>query len=75
MHLIYYHMTKSDQSKEAKILGSLRAVAKMGKNSAQRDLAKRILQSNIIGPIVFVCPELGKWSTAGGLGVMVCAIP
>lgn len=24
-----------------------------------------------LGPIVFVTPELGKWSTVGGLGVMV----
>jgi starch synthase len=24
-----------------------------------------------LGPIVFMTPELGKWSTVGGLGVMV----
>ena len=24
-----------------------------------------------MGPIVFCTPELGKWSTVGGLGVMV----
>jgi len=24
-----------------------------------------------LGPIIFVTPELGKWSTVGGLGVMV----
>jgi len=24
-----------------------------------------------MGPIVFFTPELGRWSTAGGLGVMV----
>lgn len=33
--------------------------------------ARRLLLSNHIGPIVFVTPELGKWSTVGGLGVMV----
>ena len=33
--------------------------------------ARRLLLSNLIGPIVFVTPELGKWSTVGGLGVMV----
>jgi|LauGreDrversion4_2_1035121.scaffolds.fasta_scaffold100723_2 hypothetical protein len=30
-----------------------------------------IINSNILGPIVFVTPELGRWSTIGGLGVMV----
>ena len=34
-------------------------------------LARRLLLSNALGPIVFVTPELGKWSTVGGLGVMV----
>jgi glycogen synthase len=33
--------------------------------------SKRILWSNSISPVVFVTPELGKWSTVGGLGVMV----
>lgn len=33
--------------------------------------AKRLLWRNHLGPIVFVTPELGKWSTVGGLGVMV----
>lgn len=28
-------------------------------------------ESNILGPIVFCTPELGRWSTVGGLGVMV----
>lgn len=30
-----------------------------------------IFDANRLGPIVFSTPELGKWSTAGGLGVMV----
>ena len=33
--------------------------------------AKNIFDSNILGPICFVTPELGRWSTVGGLGVMV----
>ncbi|MEB3327593.1 MAG: glycogen/starch synthase, partial [Synechococcus sp.] len=33
--------------------------------------AKKLLASNALGPVVFITPELGKWSTAGGLGVMV----
>ena len=33
--------------------------------------AKDLFESNILGPICFVTPELGRWSTVGGLGVMV----
>ena len=33
--------------------------------------ADNIFHSNIIGPICFVTPELGRWSTIGGLGIMV----
>ena len=36
-----------------------------------RDSVEFIIQSNNLGPIVFVTPELGRWSTIGGLGVMV----
>ncbi len=31
-----------------------------------RALAKRILLNNKLGPVVFLAPELGKWSTVGG---------
>jgi len=34
-------------------------------------LARRVLWTNTVSPIVFATPELGKWSTVGGLGVMV----
>ena len=33
--------------------------------------ADNIFNSNILGPICFVTPELGRWSTIGGLGIMV----
>ena len=29
-------------------------------------LAKAVLINNNVGPIVFITPELGKWSTVGG---------
>ena len=32
---------------------------------------KKLVDSNTLGPIVFCSPELGRWSTVGGLGVMV----
>ena len=33
--------------------------------------AENIFNANVIGPICFVTPELGRWSTVGGLGIMV----
>ena len=33
--------------------------------------ADNIFNSNILGPICFITPELGRWSTIGGLGIMV----
>jgi len=35
------------------------------------DQADLIIKSNMLGPIAFVTPEIGRWSTVGGLGVMV----
>ena len=32
---------------------------------------EHVLSENKLGPIVFHTPELGRWSTVGGLGVMV----
>lgn len=33
--------------------------------------AESIVVNNKLGPIIFCTPELGRWSTVGGLGVMV----
>ena len=33
--------------------------------------ADDIITNNKLGPICFITPELGRWSTVGGLGVMV----
>ena len=41
------------------------------KNAKVIETAKYIFDSNTLGPICFVTPELGRWSTVGGLGVMV----
>ena len=35
------------------------------------EVADELVTSNKLGPVVFVAPELGRWSTVGGLGVMV----
>ena len=31
----------------------------------------QVINENKLGKICFMCPELGKWTTTGGLGVMV----
>jgi starch synthase len=33
--------------------------------------ASNLINSNLLGPIAFATPEIGRWSTVGGLGVMV----
>lgn len=40
-------------------------------NVAPVRAAKSIFDCNKLGEIVFTSPELGRWSTVGGLGVMV----
>lgn len=42
-----------------------------GKPNPAVTVAKQFLDRNKMGPIVFATPELGRWSTVGGLGVMV----
>ena len=41
------------------------------KNARYALTAGKIYDNNILGPICFITPELGRWSTVGGLGVMV----
>lgn len=38
---------------------------------AVRSLLEQVLSYNTLGPIVFVTPEIGRFSTVGGIGVMV----
>lgn len=35
------------------------------------DVFDHLEYDNRLGEVVFVSPELGRWSTVGGLGVMV----
>ena len=51
--------------------GSSLSDAVLRREAAVVALARRLLASNSASPVVFVTPELGKWSTVGGLGVMV----
>ena len=35
------------------------------------EIARDVLDHSTLGPIALITPELGRWSTVGGLGVMV----
>lgn len=37
----------------------------------EKEGIEEILKMNKMKEISFVCPEIGRWSTVGGLGVMV----
>ncbi|GAM27650.1 hypothetical protein SAMD00019534_108260 [Acytostelium subglobosum LB1] len=69
---VLYNMTKQAQFEGYKILSYLEAIAKKGLiNSRIPKICKEVLQSNILGPIVFITPEIGRFSTVGGVGVML----
>ncbi len=42
-----------------------------GDENPPKTFATRLVQENKFGPIVFAAPEMGRFSTAGGLGVMI----
>lgn len=42
-----------------------------GITSHPKKFAEDLVKTNRMGPIVFTCPEIGRFSTVGGLGVMV----
>jgi glycogen synthase len=41
------------------------------KNREISQKASNLINFNLLGPIAFATPEIGRWSTIGGLGVMV----
>ena len=61
------------------MLAALRRIAQSGGfflftsrvGGLRGEIAQGLLKANALGPIVLITPELGKWSTVGGLGVMV----
>jgi len=61
-----------DEKKAGKLIGICdKFLMTPEKNSHTQNFAEAIVSRNRMGPIVFSCPELGRFSTAGGLGVMV----
>ncbi len=76
MRRVLYHVTRDSKDKEALILSYLAKLcdgdaASNAPSNTIRDWCSRILEANEIGPIVFITPEMGRFSTVGGIGVMV----
>ena len=40
-------------------------------NSKLNETAKELFNTNLLGPICFLTAEVGRWSTIGGVGVMI----
>lgn len=66
---------KNDIGLTSKLMALCKSITEGGKDSkaynSALNAAKVCFESNKLGPLVFCSPELGRWSTVGGLGVMV----
>jgi starch synthase len=73
MRQLLYMLSRGPNSPETKLLGYLHHLASgaVGTDAALQELTASILRANEIGPIVFITPEMGRFSTVGGIGVMV----
>jgi len=70
---LHNHKLKTDPLLSSRLLALSQRIVEISedKELAPKKAAKSIVDSNKLGPIVFCTPELGRWSTVGGLGVMV----
>jgi len=71
LQFILYHVTKIKLDFNTRALGYLTYLSNNGTDKIFQSLCQNILQNNVMGPIVFITPELGRFSTVGGIGVMV----
>lgn len=69
MHLLLQVRNFVATAKSSSLLG--KAPADHTLLDAAEKMASAVLKANDIGPLVFITPELGKWSNVGGLSTMV----
>ncbi len=62
---------KNDSDVASKLMGICRKLIATKATVAPVTAANTIVDTNKLGPIVICTPEVGRWSTVGGLGVMV----
>jgi len=67
---VLYHLTRTHME-GYKILSYLDVLSKRTNIPRIPSICKETLQHNILGPIVFITPEIGRFSTVGGVGVML----
>ncbi|KAF2075592.1 hypothetical protein CYY_003097 [Polysphondylium violaceum] len=67
---VLYHLTRTHME-GYKILSYLEVLSKRTNIQRIPSICKETLQHNILGPIVFITPEIGRFSTVGGVGVML----
>ena len=70
LQFILYNVAKNKPEINTKALGYLNHLSTKGDKFLQ-NICQQILQYNVVGPIVFITPEIGRFSTVGGIGVMV----
>lgn len=72
---VLYHIVKTQNLPEIKAMAILRALGKSNLTPPRvANLCQETLAVNNLGPIVFVTPEFGRFSTVGGVGVMLDGI-
>lgn len=67
------HKLKNDPVLSSRLMAICQRIVEIAEDVEipPKKAAKSVVESNKLGPIVFCAPELGRWSTVGGLGVMV----
>lgn len=70
---IHNHKLKNDPVLASRLVALCHRIVEISETKIipPQKAAKSIVYNNKLGPIVFCTPELGRWSTVGGLGVMV----
>lgn len=68
------HEFWNNKSKVFKLFGYFKKIVTEYREAVPESLLNtldKLIVENKLGPIAFITPEIGKWSTVGGLGVMV----
>ncbi len=72
---LFYHNHKLKTTPElsSRLVALCKRIVEISEEEVSPPLkaALTVISNNKLGPIVFCTPELGRWSTVGGLGVMV----
>jgi starch synthase len=69
---IFYFESNREGNSPAHFLAFLQALQDQKEIGTDlNDIISKVITKNQLGPIVFVTPELGRFSTVGGIGVMV----